>query len=114
MNCCQNRIVGGIGVTSCGSTKLYFYDGDDSACNVACRDTERKAFGESGSAKTSLALAILRLINSEGQIRFNGDDLQALSEKEMRGHRSDVQIVIQDLQEQLVLQILRKHILQHR
>ena len=37
--------------------------------------------GESGSGKTSLALAILKLINSEGSITFQNQNLQNLITK---------------------------------
>ncbi|MEO0542213.1 MAG: ABC transporter ATP-binding protein [Pseudomonadota bacterium] len=52
--------------------------------------------GESGSGKTTLGLALSRLISSEGIIRFNEKDLQALSFKQMRPMRKDLQIVFQD------------------
>ena len=52
--------------------------------------------GESGSGKTTLGLALLRLISSQGPIVFMGQPLQGLSFKEMRPHRSDMQIVFQD------------------
>jgi len=52
--------------------------------------------GESGSGKTTLGLALLRLISSRGPIVFMGQPLQGLSFKEMRPHRSDMQIVFQD------------------
>ncbi|MCO4847651.1 MAG: ABC transporter ATP-binding protein [Yoonia sp.] len=52
--------------------------------------------GESGSGKTTLALAIMRLIGSEGRITFEGTDIHALSPKQMRPLRGDIQIVFQD------------------
>ena len=52
--------------------------------------------GESGSGKSSLARAILRLIPAGGAIRFEGRDLQVLSEAEMRPLRRCMQIVFQD------------------
>ncbi|WP_425038886.1 ABC transporter ATP-binding protein [Primorskyibacter sp. S187A] len=52
--------------------------------------------GESGSGKTTLALAIMRLIASEGHISFEGSDLRALSTRELRRLRSEMQIVFQD------------------
>ena len=52
--------------------------------------------GESGSGKTTLGLALSRLISSEGKISFNDLDLQALSFKQMRPMRKDLQIVFQD------------------
>ncbi len=52
--------------------------------------------GESGSGKTTLALAIMRLIASTGGINFNGADVRKWSTKELRSHRSEMQIVFQD------------------
>ena len=52
--------------------------------------------GESGSGKTTLGLALMRLISSDGDIRFNGRSIQGLKLKEMRPFRRDMQIVFQD------------------
>ncbi|HUD52477.1 ABC transporter ATP-binding protein, partial [Parvibaculum sp.] len=52
--------------------------------------------GESGSGKTTLGLALLRLISSEGDIRFRGQPIQGLKSKELRPLRKDMQIVFQD------------------
>ena len=52
--------------------------------------------GESGSGKTTLGLALLRLERSEGGIRFDGQDLQALSQRDLRPLRRQMQIVFQD------------------
>ena len=52
--------------------------------------------GESGSGKTTLALALMRLIGSEGAIRFDGQDIHALSRRNLRTLRRDMQIVFQD------------------
>ncbi len=52
--------------------------------------------GESGSGKTTLGLALLRLERSEGGIRFDGRDLQGLSQRELRPMRREMQIVFQD------------------
>ncbi|NIE96810.1 ABC transporter ATP-binding protein [Acinetobacter sp. Tr-809] len=52
--------------------------------------------GESGSGKSSLALAIARLISSEGQIHFQAQDLNLLTQKQLRPLRRDFQIVFQD------------------
>ena len=51
--------------------------------------------GESGSGKTSLALAIMRLIGSDNCISFNGKDIHAMSRRQMRSIRSDIQMVFQ-------------------
>jgi microcin C transport system ATP-binding protein len=52
--------------------------------------------GESGSGKTTLGLALLRLLNSEGGIRFDGRDITAESQKGLRPLRRQMQIVFQD------------------
>jgi microcin C transport system ATP-binding protein len=52
--------------------------------------------GESGSGKTTLGLALMRLISSDGEIRFDGQTIQSLKSKEMRPLRRNMQIVFQD------------------
>jgi len=52
--------------------------------------------GESGSGKTTMALAIMRLIASEGGITYNGQDIRSWSTKQLRHLRKDMQIVFQD------------------
>src|SRR5580698_879260 len=52
--------------------------------------------GESGSGKTTLGLALLRLERSQGGIRFDARDLQALDQRELRPLRRQMQIVFQD------------------
>jgi len=52
--------------------------------------------GESGSGKTTLGLALLRLISSEGEIRFRGGVIQGLKSSEMRPLRREMQVVFQD------------------
>ncbi len=52
--------------------------------------------GESGSGKTTLGKAVLRLEASKGEIRFAGQELQALSAKELRPFRPRLQIIFQD------------------
>ncbi|MDO8290389.1 MAG: ABC transporter ATP-binding protein [Parvibaculum sp.] len=52
--------------------------------------------GESGSGKTTLGLAVLRLIASEGAIRFDGENIQGLTSKLLRSKRRHMQIVFQD------------------
>jgi microcin C transport system ATP-binding protein len=52
--------------------------------------------GESGSGKTTLGLATLRLIPSEGEIRFRFQRIDGLKSKEMRPLRKDMQVVFQD------------------
>ena len=52
--------------------------------------------GESGSGKTTLGLAMLRLLNSEGSIRFDGDEIGDVKRKGLIPLRRDMQIVFQD------------------
>jgi len=52
--------------------------------------------GESGSGKTTLGLALLRLIQSQGAIRFDGTRIDSLSSREVRPRRRQMQIVFQD------------------
>jgi len=52
--------------------------------------------GESGSGKTTLGLAFLRLIESEGSIRFEGQDIDSESSSALRPLRRQMQIVFQD------------------
>jgi len=52
--------------------------------------------GESGSGKTSLILAILKLINSSGQIEFNKINLNSIKKNKLKNLRKNIQIVFQD------------------
>ncbi|MFN8371253.1 MAG: oligopeptide/dipeptide ABC transporter ATP-binding protein [Anaerolineae bacterium] len=53
--------------------------------------------GESGSGKTTVGRAILRLIEpTAGQVLFNGQDLAALDERSLRRTREQMQIVFQN------------------
>lgn len=53
--------------------------------------------GESGCGKSTLSRAILRLIPANsGQIRFEGRDLLALSQRELRPLRRRMQMIFQD------------------
>lgn len=53
--------------------------------------------GESGSGKTTAAMAAIGLVKAAaGSVHFEGDDLLALSAKEMRQRRRDIQVIFQD------------------
>ncbi len=53
--------------------------------------------GESGCGKTTLGRTMIRLIEpTSGQIVFEGKDLTALNDKQMRLMRKDLQIMFQD------------------
>ncbi|MEM7196972.1 MAG: dipeptide ABC transporter ATP-binding protein [Pseudomonadota bacterium] len=52
--------------------------------------------GASGSGKTSLAHALLRLCASDGQIIFDGQDLNRLTRRELRLILREIQMIFQD------------------
>ena len=52
--------------------------------------------GESGSGKTTLGFALLRLETSRGKIEFQGRQIDALSQAEVRPLRREMQMVFQD------------------
>ncbi|MEO0391608.1 MAG: ABC transporter ATP-binding protein [Pseudomonadota bacterium] len=52
--------------------------------------------GESGSGKTTLGQGLLRLVNSDGPIQFQGQDIQGLSRGDIRPLRREMQVVFQD------------------
>ena len=52
--------------------------------------------GESGSGKTSLIMALLKLINSKGEIKFENNSLSKLKRDSFRNLRRKMQIVFQD------------------
>lgn len=52
--------------------------------------------GESGSGKSTTGMAILRLLSSEGVIRFDGHEISRLGRKGMLPYRSKMQVVFQD------------------
>jgi microcin C transport system ATP-binding protein len=52
--------------------------------------------GESGSGKTTLGLALLRLERSDGEILFDGRQIQGLPSKSLRPLRREMQVVFQD------------------
>jgi microcin C transport system ATP-binding protein len=52
--------------------------------------------GESGSGKTTLGLALLRLTEAEGHIRFAQQDITGLGQRQLRPLRREMQVVFQD------------------
>jgi len=53
--------------------------------------------GESGSGKSTIGLLVTRLLRpTAGSIRFDGRDITALAERDMRALRARLQIVFQD------------------
>jgi microcin C transport system ATP-binding protein len=75
--------------------------------------------GESGSGKTTLGLALLRLIASDGEIRFEERRLDQLKERAIRPLRREMQIVFQDPFSSLsprmsIAQIVEEGLVAHR
>jgi peptide/nickel transport system ATP-binding protein len=53
--------------------------------------------GESGCGKTTVGKGILQLIRpTGGRVRFDGVELTAMSMRQLRPHRADIQIIFQD------------------
>ncbi|WP_329423809.1 ABC transporter ATP-binding protein [Streptomyces sp. NBC_01268] len=53
--------------------------------------------GESGSGKTTLGRMLVRLLDpTSGGLRYGGTEIGGLSEKELRPHRRELQMVFQD------------------
>jgi oligopeptide transport system ATP-binding protein len=53
--------------------------------------------GESGCGKSTTGRAILRLVTpTSGRVVLDGVDLASLSERELRGHRREMQMIFQD------------------
>ena len=65
--------------------------------SIAVRQGETLGIvGEFGSGKTTLGLAILRLVSSDGPIVFLGNTIAGLTFRQMRPFRLHMQIVFQD------------------
>ena len=82
-----------------GNTKRWF----DAVKNVNMTLLSGQALGiigESGSGKTTIALALSRLLSNQahisGQVVINDQNIMALSKSELRQFRSQVQMVFQD------------------
>ena len=75
--------------------KTYFKAVDGISLSIQ-RGKTLGIVGESGSGKSTLGQAILRLLDSEGSIRFQGEALDGLSQKQLRPWRKKMQVVFQD------------------
>jgi microcin C transport system ATP-binding protein len=75
--------------------KTYLHAVDGISLNVQ-RGKTLGIVGESGSGKSTLGQAILRLLDSDGSIRFQGEPLDGLSQKQLRPWRKKMQVVFQD------------------
>lgn len=65
---------------------------------LALKQSETLALvGESGCGKTTVGKGILQLAPvTSGEVNYQGDDLTQLSERELKQHRSSLQIIFQD------------------
>lgn len=79
-----------------GFTKSDFTAVDNVSFNVK-RGTTTAVVGESGSGKSTVAKMVLNLLKpTSGTIRFDGEDMGQLSEKELFRFRRRVQPIFQD------------------
>jgi len=60
------------------------------------RGTTLGVVGESGSGKTTLGLALLRLTEAQGRIRFAEREIATLGQRQIRPLRREMQVVFQD------------------
>ena len=69
---------------------------DDVTFNIK-RGTTMGLVGESGCGKSTTGRTILRLINkTDGEVKFNGQDVYAMDKKQLRSLRTKMQIIFQD------------------
>ena len=82
-----------------GGTKRWFEAVKDVDMNLQ-KGQALGIIGESGSGKTTIALALSQLLSNQarvsGQIMVNNQDIAALSKRDLRTFRSQIQMVFQD------------------
>ncbi|TCL56933.1 peptide/nickel transport system ATP-binding protein [Kineothrix alysoides] len=85
-------IKGGVFSKTAGQVKAV----DDVSFSIK-KGTTMGLVGESGCGKSTTGRTLLRLIDkTDGEVRFGGTDIYALSKKEMRALRPKMQIIFQD------------------
>lgn len=78
-----------------GKTTQYLKAAKDISIELRAGET-LGIVGESGSGKTTFGLALLKLIQSQGEILFEGKPVQGLDQSAFRPFRKELQIVFQD------------------
>jgi microcin C transport system ATP-binding protein len=89
------RVAFPVGRTFLGRAVSHIHAVDDMSLDIR-QGESLGVVGESGSGKTTLGLALLRLIACRGKIFFDGRELSAMKERQIRPLRRDFQIVFQD------------------
>jgi len=78
-----------------GKTTHYLKAANDISIQV--REGETLGIvGESGSGKTTFGLAILKLLQSHGEVHFQGQAIHQFDQAAFRPYRKEIQIVFQD------------------
>jgi microcin C transport system ATP-binding protein len=76
--------------------KKYYIDAVNKVTLDLHKGTTCGIVGESGSGKTTLGMAILKLVRSNGDILFDGQNIQPWTNRRLRPLRSDMQVIFQD------------------